>query len=517
MRTSLTALVALLLWPIPAVNAEPFVYVVGATNTRGLQVLTVIDAATNGKVAVIPLGESCLCVNPNGIAISRDGTRVFVSNFWSNSVSVVDTGSRSVIATIPTLSNPTSLAVSPDGSRLYVSAFTTAPSRYVVQVIALANGTTIAAIPLNVAQSGGGMAISPDGARVYVSNQALNANSMSVINTATNTVGATIPVGMVPRAIDVTPDGALVYVAAQESHAVTVVNAATNAAVAAIPVSTRPMSVRVMPNGARLYAVSENAVSVIDRATNTVAGAVSGVFLPRDVDFTPDGARAFIAGDAGVTVVDTASNAIVSAIPFNRGAEGSPLSIATAAGSPAPEPPTGLRASSIAGNVVTLQWQAPTSGPTPTSYLVEGGVNPGEVLGSLPTGSSTPSFTFAAPISSFYVRVRAVAGGSRSTPSNEIRVMVTTQPPCQSPPATPINFVAAQVGGVITVSWEPAPSGAQPTGYVLSVTGAFTGSFATTGRSLSGLAPAGTYSLSVAGRNECGVSAPTTSQTIVVP
>jgi hypothetical protein len=241
------------------------------------------------------------------------------------------------------------------------------------------------------------------------------------------------------------------------------------------------------------------------------------VFLPRDVDFTPDGGSAFIAGDAGVAVVDTASNAIVASIPFNRAAEGSPLTIAIAAGSPPPEPPTGLVASSIVGNVVTLQWQAPTSGPTPSSYVVEGGINPGEVLGSLPTGSSTPSFTFAAPLNSFYVRVRAVAGGGRSTPSNEIGVTLTTQPPCQSAPATPINFVAAILGGAITVSWDPATSGPPLTGYVLSVSGAFTGSFATTGRSLSGVAPAGTYGLSVAAHNECGVSAPTASQTIVVP
>jgi hypothetical protein len=64
MTPALVALIVLMLWPVPAVEAEPFVYVVGGPlGSRGIQVLTIIDAATNGKVASIPLGESCLCVN----------------------------------------------------------------------------------------------------------------------------------------------------------------------------------------------------------------------------------------------------------------------------------------------------------------------------------------------------------------------------------------------------------------------------------------------------------------------
>ena len=76
--------------------AQPFAYVSGArtgANNRVTQVLTVIDVARRAKVASIPLGESCLCVGERA-AVSADGARVYVSNYWSNTVSVIDTGNQ---------------------------------------------------------------------------------------------------------------------------------------------------------------------------------------------------------------------------------------------------------------------------------------------------------------------------------------------------------------------------------------------------------------------------------------
>jgi len=78
--------------------AQPFAYVSGVRNgsTRDIQFLTVIDVPTRAKVTTIALGESCLCVGERA-AVSPDGARVYVSNFWSNTVSVVDTATNAVI------------------------------------------------------------------------------------------------------------------------------------------------------------------------------------------------------------------------------------------------------------------------------------------------------------------------------------------------------------------------------------------------------------------------------------
>src|SRR5581483_8879502 len=72
------------------------------------------------------------------------------------------------------------------------------PSMYVsgmnntVQVINSADDTLNATIP--VAGTAGGLAVTPDGAYVYVTLQTLN--SVTILSTASRTVAGTIPVGM---------------------------------------------------------------------------------------------------------------------------------------------------------------------------------------------------------------------------------------------------------------------------------------------------------------------------------
>jgi len=68
----------------------------------------------------------------------------------------------------------------------------------------------------------------------YVANN--GSNNVSVINTATNTVAATVPVGSLPGGIAVTPDGYFVYVSNFGSNSVSVINTTTNAVVATVDV-----------------------------------------------------------------------------------------------------------------------------------------------------------------------------------------------------------------------------------------------------------------------------------------
>ena len=69
-------------------------------------------------------------------------------------------------------------------------------------------------------------------------------NTVSVINVATNTVSATIPVGNQPEGISVSPDGTKVYVAneSSSSNTVSVINTATNTVSATIPVGSNPIA-----------------------------------------------------------------------------------------------------------------------------------------------------------------------------------------------------------------------------------------------------------------------------------
>ncbi len=72
----------------------------------------------------------------------------------------------------------------------------------------------------------------------YITNQ--RSNTVSVIDTATNMVSATILVGITPFGVAVSPDGSKVYVTNAFSNTVSVIDTATNTVIATIPVGITP-------------------------------------------------------------------------------------------------------------------------------------------------------------------------------------------------------------------------------------------------------------------------------------
>jgi YVTN family beta-propeller protein len=119
-----------------------------------------------------------------------------------------------------------------------------------------------------------GVAVHPDGSTVYVTNSEIS-NTVSVIDTATNTVTATVSVGSYPWGVAVNPSGSTVYVTNSYST-VSVIDTATNTVTATVPVGSDPRGVAVHPSGSTVYVANlgSNTVSVIDTATNTVIDTV---------------------------------------------------------------------------------------------------------------------------------------------------------------------------------------------------------------------------------------------------
>ena len=79
----------------------------------------------------------------------------------------------------------------------------------------------------------------------YVMNS--GSDSVSVIDTTTNTVTATVPVEDSPVWAALTPNGRFAYVVNHGSGSVSVINTATKAVIAIIPVETHPYGVAVTP------------------------------------------------------------------------------------------------------------------------------------------------------------------------------------------------------------------------------------------------------------------------------
>jgi hypothetical protein len=184
---------------------------------------------------------------------------------------------------------------------------------------------------------------------------------------------------------------------------------------------------------------------------------------------------------------------------------------------PAPplQGPLNLRASLIAGNLVTFRWDVSPIGPRPTSFVVEGGIAPGDVLASISTNSAFPVFTVSAPTGAFYVRVHAITASERSAPSNEIRIFVNTS----TPPSPPADLLALVNGSSLALTWRPTFLGGAPTGHVLNVSGSVNASLPLSAVSsfTFGNVPGGTYTLSVSASNAAGTSAPSNAVTVTLP
>ena len=190
-----------------------------------------------------------------------------------------------------------------------------------VSVIDTANNTVTATVA--VGDFPFGVAVMPDGASVYVANQ--GSGTVSVIDAATNTVTATVLVQVEPFGVAATPDGASVYVANQGSDTVSVIDTATNTVTATVPVEVRPFGVAVRPDGASVYVTNEGnaTVSVIDTATNIVTAIVPVGGSPLGIAVRPDGAFVYVVNSAAldetVSVIDTATNIVTAIVPVGDG------------------------------------------------------------------------------------------------------------------------------------------------------------------------------------------------------
>ncbi len=263
-------------------------------------------------IATIPVGDT-----PQGVAVSPDGTRAYVTNYQDdNSVSVIDTATNTVTTTVPVGSYPYGVAVSPDGTRAYVANYTASSASGTVSVINTATDTVTATIILTSGAYPVDVALSRDGTHAYTAN--FRGNSVSVIDTATRKVTATIAVGSFPEGVTVSPDGTHAYVNNINSKSVSVIDTVTNTVTATISFGYAPEGVAVSPDGTRAYVTNYEGVSVIDTATNTVtstiplvASGVEGVAVSRDgscIYVTQKSSR------GTVLVIDTATNTVISTI-----------------------------------------------------------------------------------------------------------------------------------------------------------------------------------------------------------
>ncbi|HEX4965240.1 MAG TPA: beta-propeller fold lactonase family protein [Thermoanaerobaculia bacterium] len=233
-----------------------------STNFNGI---SKIDLATNTIVGSVVIGPL-----ENGIALTSDGATAYTVDNGSGTVSVVDTATMTVTATLPIF--PQTATTTPDGSAIWVASNILTPPSFPgdIAVIDPATNTFTTFTLSHGSDSPSSIAFTPNGAFAYLT--FFGTSIVSVIDTATQTEVATITAGNRPFFVAVTPDGAFAYVANLLSNNVSIIDTATNTVVATVPVGAFPRALAFTPNGAFAYVTNfnDNTISVIDTVTQSV-------------------------------------------------------------------------------------------------------------------------------------------------------------------------------------------------------------------------------------------------------
>jgi YVTN family beta-propeller protein len=151
----------------------------------------------------------------------------------------------------------------------------------------------------------------------YVANNA--DNSVTVINTNTNAIVKTIPVGSFPYGVAVNQAGTFAYVTNSGANTVSVISTSTNAVTATITLTglSGPMDIALSPNGSTAYVScgNSNVVAVINTAAKTFK--TIAVANPIGLAVTPTGAFLYVvsSGPGNVLAISTLTNSVVATIP----------------------------------------------------------------------------------------------------------------------------------------------------------------------------------------------------------
>jgi len=202
-----------------------------------------------------------------GLAISRDGSTLYVANYQNDSLSIINTSTRTVLNEVVFFAPGQTTAI---GEMPYwpvvVSNSQGAPVK--TYVSSQRDGQVLSVNPsgpFNVIHVGGEpnrMVLSADQHRLYVANGDLD--EIEVIDTRKDDVECRISVarpgyhykGSSPNSLALSPDGRRLYATLGGENAVAVIDVASERLLGRIPTGWYPSSVTVSADGKTLYVVN---------------------------------------------------------------------------------------------------------------------------------------------------------------------------------------------------------------------------------------------------------------------
>jgi YVTN family beta-propeller protein len=171
--------------------------------------VAVVEPATGTVRARVRLASSARSddIGPLPYALVLVGQKLYVSEWNGGGVTVIDTREETLLHHIPTGGHASGVALSPDGSRLYVGNATSDTVSVIDTgmdaVVGAVDLTPCPGVPLGSLPNA--VAVSPDGRTLYVANG--GNNDVAVVDTGSLAISGLIPTAWFPSALWVSPDG----------------------------------------------------------------------------------------------------------------------------------------------------------------------------------------------------------------------------------------------------------------------------------------------------------------------
>jgi YVTN family beta-propeller protein len=296
--------------------------------------VTVIDAERGAAIATIAVGK-----RPRGLALSPDGKLLYAAVSGvpkcpppitdeecaklphepaADGIAVVDTTKLERMRLLTGVSDPERVAVSRDGHRLYVSEENAAR----LAVLDAARGRVLATVP--VGREPEGVRVSPDGRWVLVTSE--EDNTVTIVDANSYAIVGKATVGARPRDLAFSADSRFAYVSGEADaslYRVAVPAGAPAAEFFKLRPLVRPMGVALDPGRGRLYVGAGRAgtVAVVSLEAPSLVTEIACGGRPWGVALGWSGRRLYSPnGPAGdVTIVDTETLAVTARIATGKG------------------------------------------------------------------------------------------------------------------------------------------------------------------------------------------------------
>lgn len=255
---------------------------------------------------------------------SPKGLLLFISNYGSNYVSMIDRSLERVIGAVTVGEAPAGMAINAIQDYLYVvnsgsrsiSVIDTSQLR-VLSTIQLPGGigpSDIVFVPDLVASDGSQLSI--DG-KLYITNRL--SNDVTVVSTATNHMLGMVPVGNLPSSISADLIRKEIYVTNERSNDLSIISTVDDRVVATVPVNRKPTGVAVGKDKLYIFNEGSNNISLVSPSTRKVVGTITLAVSPKRgmVGF---GGRTFITDTAADRVTFLSQlDFVTRELPVSRG------------------------------------------------------------------------------------------------------------------------------------------------------------------------------------------------------